>query len=44
VRQEHGVSERLACRTLKQIGSTRRKVLRGMSLEKQLTDDIIDQS
>ena len=42
MRQTHGVSERRACRTLKQHRSTQRKVPHGKSDEKHLTDDIIE--
>ena len=42
MRQELGVSERRACRTLGQHRSTQRKVPLGRSDEEQLTDDIIE--
>jgi len=42
VRQELGVSERRACRTLGQHRSTQRKVPQGRADEERLTDDIIE--
>ncbi len=42
MRQTLGVSERRACRVLGQHRSTQRKVPRGKSNEKQLTEDIIE--
>jgi hypothetical protein len=42
VRQELGVSERRACRTLGQHRSTQRKAPRGRADEQRLTDDIIE--
>ncbi len=42
MRQELGVSERRACRTLGQHRSTQRKVPKGRSDEEQLTEDIIE--
>jgi len=42
VRQELGVSERRACRTLGQHRSTPRKVPQGRADEERLTDDIIE--
>jgi transposase InsO family protein len=42
VRQELGVSERRACRTLGQHRSTQRKVPQGRADEDRLTDDIIE--
>jgi putative transposase len=42
VRQELGVSERRACRTLGQHRSTQRKVPQGRPMKQRLTDDIIE--
>ena len=42
MRQELGVSERRACRTLGQHRSTQRKVPQGRADEERLTDDIIE--
>jgi hypothetical protein len=42
VRQELGVSERRACRTLGQHRSTQRKVPQGRADEERLTEDIIE--
>ena len=42
MRQELGVSERRACRTLGQHRSTQRKVPQGRADEQRLTDDIIE--
>lgn len=42
MRQELGVSERRACRTLGQHRSTQRKVPHGRADEERLTDDIIE--
>ena len=42
MRQEFGVSERRACRTLGQHRSTQRKVPQGRADEELLTDDIIE--
>ena len=42
MRQEFGVSERRACRTLGQHRSTQRKVPQGRADEERLTDDIIE--
>lgn len=42
MRQELGVSERRACRTLGQHRSTQRKVPHGGADEERLTDDIIE--
>ena len=41
-RQELGVSERRACRTLGQHRSTQRQVPQGRADEERLTDDIIE--
>ena len=42
MRQELGVSERRACRTLGQHRSTQRKAPQGRADEQRLTDDIIE--
>jgi len=42
VRQELGVSERRACRTLGQYRSMQRKVPQGRADKQRLTDDIIE--
>jgi len=44
VRQVHGVSERRACRVLRQHRSTQRKIPRGQPDEERLTEDIIELS